>query len=369
MSSQSPGSVLYDFNGNPLAVQNATAIPASTPALLMAGSDGTDSRYLTIDTSGRLEMVGAAAVGAAPSGNPLYLAGVQPNGNLIGLVASADGSLGISEMTNINYVQSNATLTTTGSTVLTANYFGTQQINLIVNVTNSPTGTTPSMTVTIAEVDPGNGTTTFGNSASTSAITTTGVFTASLSNTHSDVIKVTWTISGTTPSFTGVYITVLSKSTPDTQVVSGTVTATNPSVGTDGAAALGFDTQVGGIVSASNPTYTAGNLNALSLDTSGRLRVSALTNKATTSAVTSVASSTSNTTVLASNASRVFASIWNGSNKLMYAKLGTTASTSSYSIQILPGSYWEVPNDYTGEIDAVWANGTSGNALVTELTP
>src|SRR5574338_1620325 len=42
--------------------------------------------------------------------------------------------------------------------------------------------------------------------------------------------------------------------------VTGTISATNPSVGTDGAAALGFDTQVGGKVTTAAPTYTNGNL-------------------------------------------------------------------------------------------------------------
>jgi hypothetical protein len=45
-----------------------------------------------------------------------------------------------------------------------------------------------------------------------------------------------------------------------------------------------------------------------------------------------------------------------------------TASTSSYSVQISPDAYWELPVAYTGAISAVWASGVSGNALVTELT-
>lgn len=49
MSGMSPDSVLMDgYYGQPLDVQNATPIPANTAALLAAGSDGTNARYITV---------------------------------------------------------------------------------------------------------------------------------------------------------------------------------------------------------------------------------------------------------------------------------------------------------------------------------
>src|SRR5271169_3708738 len=75
MSSESPNSVLYDLNGNALAVQNAVSIPASTPAIISAGSDGTNSRYLLVDTSGRLVTVGAGTAGT-PIGGVVSIQGV-----------------------------------------------------------------------------------------------------------------------------------------------------------------------------------------------------------------------------------------------------------------------------------------------------
>lgn len=217
--------------------------------------------------------------------------------------------------------------------------------------------------------------------------------------------------------------------------ITGSIAATNPSVGTDGAAALGFDTQVGGKVSTTLPSYTNGNLDALSLTTTGLLRVdgytgifdshavtltgsafpayaefmggavttaaptytnntvnalsldiagnlrvianqgtspwvisgTVTTNKAGTSSVTSVASSATNTTLLAANANRIFASVYNNSSKQVFIKLGTTASAASFSILLMPNSYWEVPNDWTGQIDAIWS-AANGSALITELT-
>lgn len=90
--------------------------------------------------------------------------------------------------------------------------------------------------------------------------------------------------------------------------------------------------------------------------------------KSGTTAITSVVGSTSNTIVLAANTSRLGATIFNGANKNMYLKLGATASTSSYTVVLSKDSYYEVPFSYTGTVDAVWATGVSGSALVTEFT-
>lgn len=358
MSSQSPASTLYDSTGTALAVYNNTAITLATqPSVLFAGNDGYNSQ--------------------------------------VALMTKFGSQYGNTASNNVS-IQTNATLTSSGSTFVRFNYFGTQQINLIVNVPNAPTGTSPTLTFTIQEVDPGDETTTFGSSATTTTITNTGVFTAVLTNTHSSAVKVSWTVGGTgSPTFTGVYATITTKESPDTQTISGTITASNPSVGTDGSASLTSDTQVGGVVSTNNPAYVAGNLSALSLTTYGGLRiagtgsagtaapgvvtiqgiagmtaVTVTTNKGATSAVTSVAQSTSNTVILASNANRLIASIYNNTGQKMFIKLGTTANTTtSYTIPLMPNSYWEVPSDYTGEIDAVWMGSGSGNALVTEVTP
>jgi hypothetical protein len=501
MSGQSPANVLYSSDGYELAVQNGVAIPAFTRALLISGSD--------------------------PFGNSRYVP------------TTVNGALGSALMSDTYPVQSAATVTTSGSQLITGNFFGTQEIDLVVNV-GTVTGA-GSIVYTIQEVDPGDLTTVYGATASTVSISSgnaPGVFTAHLTSTTSSAVKVSWVVTGTFSAT--IYSTVTTKATTSLQnvgtvagtvtvtgtvavssvggtvavtqstspwVVSGTVTAnqgtpnslanawpititdgygniqgssanpivvtgsisaTNPSVGTDGAAALGFDTQVGGKVTTAAPTYTTGNLdalslttlgglridgvyaaatanataadlmangayvttaaptyttgqlnalslttagqlridsayptgtvtasapdmtevggivttaaptyttgqvNALSLDTSGNLRVTGTvtTNKAATSAVTSVPQSTSNTQLLAANANRVFASVYNNTGQKMFIKLGTGAnSTTSYSIQLMPNSYWEVPNDWTGEIDAVWSGNGAASALVTELTP
>jgi hypothetical protein len=163
----------------------------------------------------------------------------------------------------------------------------------------------------------------------------------------------------TTGQMDPLSLTTLGGLRVDGVYVAGTANATAADVGV-----------VGGYVTTAAPTYTTGQLNPLSLDTSGNLRVSAITNKATTSAVTSVAGATSSTAILAANTSRVFASIYNGTNKNMYVLCNSgSATTSNYSILLITGSYWEVPSDYQGAINAIWSSGVSGNALVTEYTP
>jgi len=51
---ESPAVILYDAAGVAHAVQNGVAIPASTPSLLVAGTDGTNARNLSTSTNGRL---------------------------------------------------------------------------------------------------------------------------------------------------------------------------------------------------------------------------------------------------------------------------------------------------------------------------
>lgn len=113
-------------------------------------------------------------------------------------------------------------------------------------------------------------------------------------------------------------------------------------------------------------TDTAGT-NEASVDSGGGLKVAV--GRSATSAVTSVASSASSVTILASNASRLGAMVFNDSAQILYLKMGATASTSSYTVQIAAGGYYELPGPsmYTGIIDGIWAS-ADGNARITELS-
>lgn len=88
-----------------------------------------------------------------------------------------------------------------------------------------------------------------------------------------------------------------------------------------------------------------------------------------TSVVTSVVSAATSTSILASNANRRMAIMVNDADKNAYVKLGTTASTTSFSYKLTPGQTLELPMPvYTGAIDAIWETSPTGSMRVTEIT-
>lgn len=89
--------------------------------------------------------------------------------------------------------------------------------------------------------------------------------------------------------------------------------------------------------------------------------------QASTSTVTSVAGAAADTMLLAYNVNRLGATIFNDSTATLYLKLGTGSSLTSYTVQILPDAYYEVPYNYIGQINGYW-DSTVGNARITELT-
>lgn len=76
-----------------------------------------------------------------------------------------------------------------------------------------------------------------------------------------------------------------------------------------------------------------------------------------------------NTTLLAADANRLGATIYNDSNARLFVKLGAVASTTSYTVRMERQDYYEVPGGYTGIIEGIWDPVASGSARITELTP
>lgn len=343
MSGVSPSSVLFSSDGYELAVVDGAAFVANTRSLLIAGNDGANTRTVLIDSTGRQVVVGAGTAGS-PAGGVITI-----QGDAAGTAVPVSGTVAVSSV---------------GGTVA---------------VTQSTSPWVVSGTVTSDQGAPN-----------------------SLAN--------SWPI-----TITDGYGNIQG-SAVNPVYIQGSVTASNPSVGADDGAALGFDTQVGGIVSTAAPTYTNGDLKALSLTTLGGLRIDGVyavatanataanvmnsggyvttaaptyttgqlnplsldTNgslrtiqkRATASTVTSVGmTSLTNTTLLASNANRLYATIFNNSGGTIHIKLGATASTTSFTTQLFNGAYWEVPEFYTGIIDAFATTLAVGPVLVTELAP
>jgi len=83
-----------------------------------------------------------------------------------------------------------------------------------------------------------------------------------------------------------------------------------------------------------------------------------------------VSDSATNVTILAANASRLGATVYNDSSAILYLGLGTTdVTTSNYTIKVASSGYYEVPYGYTGAIEGLWATDPNdGAARVTELT-
>jgi hypothetical protein len=58
--------------------------------------------------------------------------------------------------------------------------------------------------------------------------------------------------------------------------------------------------------------------------------------------------------------------IYNNSTGKMYVALGDDVSSDNFTFPLFPGSFWE-GDRYYGPVSAVWTDGASGNAMITEI--
>jgi hypothetical protein len=103
------------------------------------------------------------------------------------------------------------------------------------------------------------------------------------------------------------------------------------------------------------------------IDDNGIMSAKELTSS--TATLSNVSSSASSVTILAANTSRLGATVFNDSTEVLYLKFGSTASSSSFTVKMLAGAYYEMPTPhvYVGVISGIWAS-ANGSARVTELT-
>ncbi len=107
------------------------------------------------------------------------------------------------------------------------------------------------------------------------------------------------------------------------------------------------------------------NVQNLQVAPAGDVKVVSITSTAT---LTNVSSSATTVSLLASNTSRKGAIIFNDSTAVLYLKFGTTASLTSYTVQIPSNGYFELPLPvFMGAMDGIWAS-ANGAARITELT-
>jgi hypothetical protein len=92
---------------------------------------------------------------------------------------------------------------------------------------------------------------------------------------------------------------------------------------------------------------------------------------AATATLTNVTSSATSVQLVAANTARLGLVIYNDSTSLLYVKFGTTASTTSYTLEVPNDDWVTLPGDmgvvFTGRIDGIWAS-ANGAARLTELT-
>ena len=80
----------------------------------------------------------------------------------------------------------------------------------------------------------------------------------------------------------------------------------------------------------------------------------------------SVSVTNSNTWILGQNTNRSGATFYNEGASVCYLKLGSTASLTSYTVQIASGGYYESPFNYTGEVYGITSSGTA-QLRITEM--
>jgi len=182
---------------------------------------------------------------------------------------------------------------------------------LFWNIVGPITGSSPTITFSLQEIDPNDRVSAVGQLITSPIINTTGTGQITLTLGISPLISVIWTVTGGSPSFSHTSAGIVSR-------------------------------EIGNTIVGAPPSDTTN--------------------------VTSVAASVTNVTLLSANTKRRGATIWNESNaSTLFVKLGSTASASSYTAQVYPSGYYEVPYEYTGRIDGIWSL-ASGNARITELT-
>lgn len=419
MSSESPAVILYSSDGYELAVVPGSALPTQSRALLVDGSDGTNSRTLLVDTSGRLNIVGAAAAGAAPAGNPLYTGGsvttaapAYTTGTVNALSLTTTGLLRVD---GTGGVFNNQGVSGTGATTPS---FASLAGGAVT--TAAPTYTTGQMDPlsldtagnlrTLSQISDGTNGPVAVKAPSTAAVATDRALVVAISPNNSiTTTSASTSATGAAPPAQATYVGVLATTAANGGLTTGDMYPLNITTGGllridgvyPGQTAYTATTDLGlngGSVTTANPAYTTGQVSALSLDTSGNLRVLAVgsgtagtptggvltvqgatggtpipvsgtltIDTSSTGTLTQVAGATTSTTLLAANANRISATFYNNSTAILFLALNATASATAFSIRILPNSYYDLPVTYRGAVSGIW-NAVNGNCQVTELT-
>lgn len=90
--------------------------------------------------------------------------------------------------------------------------------------------------------------------------------------------------------------------------------------------------------------------------------------RSSTAAVSNVSAAATDTLVLATNANRIVATVFNDSTATLYLKFGSGSSSTSFTVMLSRNDFIEISgNDYTGALYGTWSSAT-GAARVTEVS-
>jgi len=171
-------------------------------------------------------------------------------------------------------------------------------------------------------------------------------------------------------------------SAPSVQTVSGTVvvsTITNPvTIGTLPALVAGTAVIGHVIVDSGSVTATINGTVPVTATINGTVPVSGTFYQVTqpvkeivtsTSSIATVNASVTSTQLLAANANRLNALLFNNSNSNLYIALSTSATSTAFTVLVPANGYYELPaiRMWIGAITGTWASAT-GSVQVTELS-
>jgi hypothetical protein len=179
-----------------------------------------------------------------------------------------------------------------------------------------------------------------------------GTSTTSLTLGLGPITLTTQTAEGWAP---GLYVTIARGDAP-VQFMSGVVTAYDPGTGVLNVTVDFVSTDAG----TTHANWTIGIGGRGGGGGGGGSVVSS------TALVTTVPATLVSSQILADNPNRTGAAIYNDSAAELLVNLGAAASSSAFTVDMLPGAYYELPFGYTGALHGIWAAAT-GNARVTEF--
>lgn len=266
------------------------------------------------------------------------------------------------------------TLTATGSVAVNTSGMGTAGVQL--SNTGSPSGTvTFEVTLDNTTWKPIDCATEDDPSTAVNTATAEGLWTCPVASTQQFRARISTYTSGT-------FVLTVSASATGVVGALGGVDINNPSATTarnnvimEGCVAPDADVsacqpvQVGGSASNAVPTAMSADGDAVRwwCNRNGACHVLSTWS---TPATTSVNDSATNVTLVAANTSRTSLRCTNTSTAVLYLKFGATATTSSYTVALNAGQYYNLESPvYTGIVDGIWATDpNAGAALCTEGT-